>query len=167
MLVRGWRRWGSATGECLPECLELVVSRLGGGVGGRGTWGIHTHSEPRARLLLWYLLFGEHVCLSDPQSPHLFYEEVELVWWSPKYHMGKFHMKGKRKMEPPLRALAGSQPGSPGPFGGSQNLARKSLELLSPQTLEFESSTSSFQSQYPVNQLCDLGQVASPLWSLL
>lgn len=71
-------------------------------MGGRGTWGIHTHSELRARLLLWYLLFGEqHICLSDPQSPHLYYEEVELVWWSSKYHMGKFHMEGKRKMEPP------------------------------------------------------------------
>ena len=34
MLVRGWRRWGSATGGCLSECLEPVVFRLGGRVGG-------------------------------------------------------------------------------------------------------------------------------------
>lgn len=28
-LVRGWRRWGSAAGGYLPECLELVLSGLG------------------------------------------------------------------------------------------------------------------------------------------
>ena len=89
-LVRGWRRWGSATGGCLPECLELVVFRLGV----RGAEGTHPHSEPQARSLLCHLILREYICLSDPQFPHLYYEEVELVWWIPKYHMEE-----KKKME--------------------------------------------------------------------
>lgn len=71
-------RWGSATDGYLPECLELVVSRLRGRevAGGQGT---HPHSEPWARSLLCHLLLREYICLSEPQFPHLYYEGVELV----------------------------------------------------------------------------------------
>lgn len=86
----GWRRWGSATRGCLPECLGLVVSRLGV----RWPEGTHPHSEPQARSLLCHLILREYICLSDPQFPHLYYEEVELVRWIPKYHMEE-----KKKME--------------------------------------------------------------------
>ena len=118
MLVRNWRRWGSATVGCLPECLEPVVCRVGG-----GGHGEHTHSEPQERLLVWYLLVRERVCLSDPQFPHLYYEEVELVWWSSKYQMGKWYFpptwRGKGKWSP-----------SEGPGWESASLPRPSWGAL-------------------------------------